>query len=468
MAPSAPPVSTTASNSGGSPSSHIPTAQDVTTAGGVWAPTSAKRDKLAELKGALNESLKAVAEDEKPLFGPSLNDLATPIQKLDLWLVDGMQAIAQVVDEGGGGGDDTALSSWPEVQKWMTDMYKEKDDLLTQHQWEDYLRRFQREIERHLALQTTQTPDMLQYVRDYVNVGPHVEQLDTAPPDSVTQSTPLHYNVAVERYRLLLAQAAAQVLLESFPTLVKVSSHDIDRAAVEGTVAEEKAAGLSLPKLEAVLQSYLQGSAADRVDAWWALMDRDDDGLLLEEEMNTVCEMSIRPVAKALQNLLKEALQAHPVRSPPTDDGSLPVPKGWRQRRQESKAQRQLQKMFDKSIQTHFQDQVEMAHRLRCIYTWANKVHQDNAIASVLVDEIAWTGRKRYVELPPKIRLEEFRQVQREHFPHLDRVATEYCQSWREDLWIVQGNGRQRKELYRDCTLFMAVVCGIDYAIISL
>ena len=112
--------------------------------------------------------------------------------------------------------------------------------------------------------------------------------------------------------------------------------------------------------------------------------------------------------------------------------------------------------------------EVEMPHRLRCIYAWANKGHQDNKIQSVVVDEIAWTGRKRYVELPPKISLPEFRQVQQEHFTHLDRVAAEYLKSFREDLWIRQGKGRQRAELYRDCALFMAVVCGIDYIIITL
>ena len=76
MAKVAPLTPTT--NPDGSPK-RIPTAQDVTTSGGVWAPTSAKRDKLAEYKTALTED-----QD-------TLDDAATDDQKLDLFLVDGLQ-----------------------------------------------------------------------------------------------------------------------------------------------------------------------------------------------------------------------------------------------------------------------------------------------------------------------------------------------------------------------------------------
>jgi hypothetical protein len=222
---------------------------------------------------------------------------------------------------------------------------------------------------------------------------------------------------------------------------------------------------IPLVQVEALLESYLQGNATTRIDAWWSLLDKDNDGLLQESEMNSVCQLAITPVGKALEALLAEALQAHPVRTTLTADGSWPKMK-WRQRRQETRHKRLLGKMFTKTVQQHFVNEVEMPHRLRCIYAWANKRHQNNAITSVVVDEIAWTGRKRYVELPPKISLSEFREVQQEHFTHLDRVATEYLHSFREDLWIVQGKKRQRSELMRDCALFMAVVCGIDYAIV--
>jgi len=47
-----------------------------------------------------------------------------------------------------------------------------------------------------------------------------------------------------------------------------------------------------------------------------------------------------------------------------------------------------------------------------------NEKHQGNKLDSVLVEDEGWTGRKRYVELSPKISLPEFREVQQEHFTH--------------------------------------------------
>lgn len=469
MAPTGPAVSQPPGTST-TPSS-IPTAQDVTTAGGVWAPTSAKRDKITELKAELVE----VADKVKPTgpFPATLDDLATPLQKLDLWLVDGLDSIARKADVETLVEDTTATDDdliYVQIKEWMTSLYKEKDDLLTQHQCEDYLRRFQREMERHLAWQVTkhgETP-ILRDVRDYMDISGPMQLLENPPSEPLLNSTPPNLSVAVRRYRLLLAQAASQVLLDNWKSITTVSSHDIDRAAVDGITLEAQDATLPLVKVEALLESYLLGNAATRVEAWWDLIDRDHDGLLQESEMNSVCELTVKPVGQALQKLLQEAIQAHPVTLPPSADANVPVPSSWRQRRREAKAQRQLTKMFAKTVKNHFQDEVEMAHRLRCIYQWANKSHQDNAIKSVLVDEIAWTGRKRYVELPPKISLAEFREVQREHFTHLDRVASEYLKSFREDLWIIQGKGRQRAELYRDCALFMAAVCGVDYVILSL
>ena len=456
MAPSAPLPSSNAST-------NIPTAQDVTTSGGVWAPTSAKRDKLGELRTALAE-----IKDKGP-FAPTLSDLATPVEQLDLWLVDGLQAIAQAADDTIVEDDDSAV--WKQVQQWMTDIRKEKDDRMTKFQFEDYLRRFNREMERHLAYQMAQHPTLLQSVRDYVDIDAQIEQLESPPPQTLLEQKPNHLVVAMERYRLLLAQAASQVMLDAWKTLTTISDNDIDRAAVDGVTLDTDTASARLPlaKVEAVLESCLRGNSSTRVDAFWSLMDNDDDGLLQEVEMNSTCELAVTPVGKALDALLKEALEAQPVRTPPAADDSLPTkPLGWRQRRRETRHKRLLQKMFAQTIKKHFLDEVEMPHRLRCIYAWANKSHQDNAIKSVMVDEIAWTGRKRYVELPPKISLPEFREVQQEHFTHLDRVATEYLKSFREDLWIMQGNRRQRSELIRDSALFMGVVCAIDYAIIVL
>ena len=77
-----------------------------------------------------------------------------------------------------------------------------------------------------------------------------------------------------------------------------------------------------------------------------------------------------------------------------------------------------------------------------------------------------WSSRKRYVELSPKISLPEFREVQQVHFTHLDRIGAEILASSREDLWVLQGKGRQNRELMRDCFAFLAAVSVIDYLIL--
>ena len=123
--------------------------------------------------------------------------------------------------------------------------------------------------------------------------------------------------------------------------------------------------------------------------------------------------------------------------------------------------------MLDKAILKHFDDEVETPHRLRCIYAWAEKAHQDNKLQSIMVDAEGWSDRKRYVELSPKISLAEFREVQQEHFTHLDRIGTEILKSYREDLWVLQGKGRERKELIRDSALFMTAVSVADYLILA-
>jgi hypothetical protein len=100
------------------------------------------------------------------------------------------------------------------------------------------------------------------------------------------------------------------------------------------------------------------------------------------------------------------------------------------------------------ALKHHFENELEMPHRLRCIYGWANKQHQDNKMDSILVHEegggvvTSVVGRKRYVELHPKIALNEFREVQGIHFQQLDRIGQECLSSFREDLWIQYTEGK--------------------------
>ena len=73
----------------GNTTKHIPTEAEVSLAGGVWAMTSAKRDKLAELKLALPDS---------PDGLQNLDSAATKEEILDLYLTDGLKLIAKITD----------------------------------------------------------------------------------------------------------------------------------------------------------------------------------------------------------------------------------------------------------------------------------------------------------------------------------------------------------------------------------
>ena len=221
--------------------------------------------------------------------------------------------------------------------------------------------------------------------------------------------------------------------------------------------------------------------------------------------MNTCVELTIQPVHLALRDVFDMALEVCPVRTVGlggeeevrkrgawflmTGDDNVDVtssefstitaqqqqPKlSWRNRRKELKARKILTKTFQSTLDRHFRDQVELPHRLRCIYAWAEKSHQDNKLDSILVDASeewgagaasAVMGRKRYVELEPKISYSEFREVQQRHFAHLDKIGEEIVTSFKEDIWLLQGKKRQNKELKRDCFLFLLGVSLIDMGI---
>jgi len=459
----------------------IPTAKDVTTAGGVWAPTSAKRDKLGELLAALEENER------------TLDDVATPEQKHDLWLCDGITSIVTSVDynqllsekENVG---ETATKIMDNLDSWWGSKVPESSQGLGQIQFENILEGYSKEIDHHLA---AFPPELhLRDVRDFFDVNelnnknpkfklPIPEEGDAATASLAPLDTMDTFQAAALRYRLLLAQAAAQKMQSSWQKFTKVSDQDVDRAAVKGDGQSSLKVGtLPAEKVQAILLAFLKGNASGRVDAIWDLLDRDQDTRLDEIEVNEVVELSIDPVRQALERIFTEATEASLVRpsglvgandapeTPPEDKPTLP----WRKRRAEAREKKRILKTLKKTLKRHFTDEVEQSHRLRCIYAWANKVHQDNAIDSVLVENeeiiAGFAGRKRYVELHPKISIEEFREVQRVHFTHLDRVGAEFMKSFREDLWVIQGTGRQNRELLRDCGIFMAVVCAVDLAII--
>jgi hypothetical protein len=359
-------------------------------------------------------------------------------------------------------------------------------------QWEELLQESIQRTDKQLHTLSVTPASMtgLANVRDYMSLTEQENNNNnTTEAESLLLPPALAdgYQSLVQRYRLLLLREAAHYLKENWKLLTTISDQEVDRAAVQGQPAPV-CSTLSTTQTRAVLQAFFRGSCTERVDALWEFVSNDNkDGLLDQDGMNRVCDMAIQPVGAALQTLLQQALDAAPVREPlpPLDARNQPPQQdeqqqqeqanmGWRQRRQEKKVRKQLTKLFAKTVRNHFRDEVEVAHRLRCIYAWSNKQHQNNEIDSVLVDNDGldgWSGssgRKRYVELHPKIRLSEFREVQSIHFAHLDRVAEEFLHSFRQDLLVRQGKGRQNAELLRECTLFLAVVSVVDYIIVCL
>merc|ERR1711957_934308 len=151
--------------------------------------------------------------------------------------------------------------------------------------------------------------------------------------------------------------------------------------------------------------------------------------------------------------------------------------RNWKSQRNERKIQKIFSKHLRYTTEKHFEIDIERSHRLRCIYAWADKSHQDGKVDSVLVSSSTTQegegtalglggGRSRYVELYPKITFHEFRQVQEEHFPHLDRMPMELCQCLKEEVWVAQGKGRQNRELKREVTGFLVLVAVLDALVI--
>jgi len=443
------PMSQPSPSSSSSAAAKMPTAQDVTTSGGVWAPTSAKRDKMSELLLALEEGQR------------TLDDAATPEQKLDLYLADGLDVIVKAAEQ-----NPSDLAVIQEIETWLDDKARNLPEDLPQVQWESYLR----EVSRKVASVAMAYPPgrCLRNVRDFYEWKPTENE---AGVDDDMASVNQAYEECVILYRLGLLQAEADYLLESWDVLTKVSDSDVDRAAVQGVALDPQASSLPLSKLNNVLKSFVSGNCGDRVAATWDLMDRDGDELLDESEMDQVAYLVVTPIERSLQKLFQDAVEAFPVRASLESLGSdaeSPPKKGWRARRRERQTEKRLKRIFSDTLKTHFQDEVEMPHRLRCIYAWADKAHQDNKIDSIHVESTDWGSRRRYVELQPKISLAEFQEVQKEHFTHLDRVGQELIKSFRENLLVDQGKGRQNSELKRDCLLFLTVVSVIDAIILSL
>ena len=69
------------------------------------------------------------------------------------------------------------------------------------------------------------------------------------------------------------------------------------------------------------------------------------------------------------------------------------------------------------------------------------------------------------MELLPKITFSEFRSVQTDVFKFLDGFGSEASDSFKEELLMNQGLGRQNRELWWQCVGFFGVCSVLDYAV---
>ena len=74
------------------------------------------------------------------------------------------------------------------------------------------------------------------------------------------------------------------------------------------------------------------------------------------------------------------------------------------------------------------------------------------------------TGRKRYVELYPKISYSEFLSIQSFQFTALDKFGETFMNSFKDDLLVEQGEQRDKRETILQGLAFLTTVGILDYA----
>lgn len=436
---------------------------NMNTTGMYGAPLSSKQSKLAELRLELKDG------------HTTLEDAASLEQRMDLYMVQGISLVAKATDRSW-----TAQQQQVEQQQLSHDVTKELEKWLSSQDGEEFLSKtafetyllcvsqkvdsllvqidenYRKQHSQEQLLYYSTLPDLLEN-ESYGQLSEKNDSIGVGYDACSDQKIAQDFDTSCFKLRLLLVNAAAQHLMKSWDTLTNLTDADIDRAAVTRT-SVERPSTLAASKVTSVLLAYTTGTCVDRVRALWSLIDHDNDDLVEQEEMATIVYMSMKPVEEALKAFFKQSITASS-----HDDPHLST---WRQRRAKKQKQKKLEKLFQQTIDNHFDIEIEIAHRLRCVYAWANKTHQDGKVASTLVATTGTSFRsQRYVELNPKISFEEFREEQKSFFPHLDATGEELMKGLKEDLLLHQGFGRQNKELKRDCIIFFTIVSLIDVAL---
>jgi hypothetical protein len=337
--------------------------------------------------------------------------------------------------------------------------------------------------------------------------------------------------------QLTLLESCIQLLIQSgWKEFMIPSDTELDRQAAQDTITTSSSSSssssrtqrMNVKKLHTALLLHLQGSCLERIQALWNLKDTDDDSRIEKEHLESLIVWAIRPVQDTFYTLVSTSLSACPVRLSPDDSSyqydvqqeqafyrqefwyylssfsrflssreeaeqlqhiSSPTIairsstsfrsryKNYKNRKEMQRVQKYMMKYVNKTIRYHFDREVELPHRLRCIYAWADKEHQQGKVESVLIPDtpvllnpnsllsLVQGQRKRFVELEPKISFLEFQSMQKIHLAHLDRIGGELCTSLKEEVWIHQGKKRQGVEFRKEAMIFLSLVTVIDFMI---
>ena len=436
-----------------------------TEGGGIWQNTSAKREKIGELKGEMPDGTLSK--------GMSLDDLATSEERMELDWVDGTKLVVDFVDNCSVFGASSRCPDNPTLVKYSQFLSDSERKVkgnsgLNEITYKRFLANAMTSLKSGVG-----TPDCLASLKDFAGVEFEEEEGEamatatakaeakvstsnkTKAQDENTndelhpttnQSQITAFQNSIGAYKLALAQAAVEFFEDKYTALSTFSDTDIDRAAVKGTTLDSSKLTVNHTNLINLFNAFAFENCEARTRSLWKLIDIDGDGMLEQEEMNRVADYSAAITEIALTRFVAQAIAELP---------EIDVNK---------KRKKKLSKHFSKMIKRHYEIEVEAPHRLRCVYAWSIKKHQDGFLDNVHVNNDV-TGFKRYVELQPKISHDEWLVVQKEMFEFMDNTGGSYLDSYREDLQIAQGLGRQNRELYRQCAAFFLAVSTCDFLI---
>jgi len=278
----------------------IPTAAEVTATGGVWSQTSGKRDKIVELRGALEG-------DQK-----TLDDAATEHETLDLYLADGMIEVAKAAEYNNNLLRNNLIQDFV---NWLDNISEDdwpKD--LAQVQYDNFLTEIISKIDSIFS--DLPKEQYLKLIRDFTVAPVDENDFSTFQEEAEEGETIKAFQACIIRYRLHLIRTAAEHLKEHWGNLVKITDGDMDRAAVKGESSDQMSPSLPLDDVRSVLLEHASGDSSTRLDAIWNLVDRDKDGLLDESEMKEVVYLATIPNGKGLLEFFEETLSARPAWQP--------------------------------------------------------------------------------------------------------------------------------------------------------